>query len=47
MPSYTRQCVVKVFMDYMKDFNEKTLDSAQMLVEKLKSCKSNCNSIVT
>ncbi len=24
-PSYTRQCVARVFMDCKKDFNEKTL----------------------
>jgi hypothetical protein len=28
MPSYSRQCVARVFMDYTKDFNEKTLCSA-------------------
>ncbi len=27
-PSYTKQCVIRVFMDCTKDFNEKTLCSA-------------------
>jgi hypothetical protein len=38
-PSYIGKCVVKAFMDCMKCFDEKTSSYAQMLVEKLKSCK--------
>jgi hypothetical protein len=33
--SYIGQCVVTVFMDDMKFFNEETLFSGQMLLEKL------------
>jgi len=33
--SYIGQCVVKVFLDDMKIFNEETLFNCQMLLKKL------------